>query len=66
MQGGEIDLVREPVLDIFKKVFTNIFDEGDTLDFLKIFQSKNVSSFTSVALLKNKTRVINIEPDYHF
>ena len=45
----------------------DIFDEGDTLDFLKkYFISKNVSSFTSVTLLKkNKKRLINIEPDYH-
>ena len=69
-QGGEIDLVREPVLDIFKKdilLLDDIFDEGDTLDFLKkYFISKNVSSFTSVTLLKkNKKRVIKIEPDYH-
>jgi len=69
-QGGEIDLVREPVLDIFKKdvlLLDDIFDEGDTLDYLKKhFISKNVSSFTSVTLLKkNKKRVINIEPDYH-
>ena len=69
-QGGEIDLVREPVLDIFKKdilLLDDIFDEGDTLDYLKnYFISKNVSSFTSVTLLKkNKKRVINIEPDYY-
>ena len=70
IQGGEIDLVREPVLDVFKKdilLLDDIFDEGDTLDFLKkYFISKNVSSFTSVTLLKkNKKRLINIEPDYH-
>ena len=44
----------------------DIFDEGIPRFLKKYFISKNVSSFTSVTLLKkNKKRLINIEPDYH-
>ena len=46
--------------------FDDIFDEGDTLDYLKnISYQKRIIFYFCNFTKENKKRVINIEPDYY-